>query len=181
MARQILPLSGRKLDIAIQAFVCVNLLLITYVVELEQLVMANPSHFTYPLWPPEPAVDLSHWWGYNFDHDLLARPAWWRVTIWFDNLGFGPFYLVTIYAYIKGKDWIQIPSVIYASAFFTIVLIILGEAWRGQYASPHLPIVLLANLAWLTFPVIIIARMWRAAHPFTRAVETVAAPAASTL
>lgn len=181
MARQTIPLARRKLDIAILVFFCINLLFITYVVDVEQLVIANPSHFTYPLWPPKPAVDLIHWWGRNFDHDLLARPAWWKVTIWIDNLGFGPFYVVAIYAFAKGRDWIRIPSVIYASTLFTIVLVILGEEWRGQHASPHLPIVLLANLPWLTFPLIIIARMWRAERPFTRAVEAtevVATPAA---
>ncbi len=177
MTRRVIPLSRRKLDIAIVAFFCVNVLFITYVVDLEQLVIANPSHFTYPIWPPGPAVDLIHWWGRTFDHDLLARPAWWKVTIWIDNLGFGPFYLVAIYAFVTGKDWIRIPSVMYASALFTIVLIILGEEWRGQYASPNLPIVLLANLPWLTFPVLIIARMWRAEQPFTSAAEAVATPA----
>ena len=179
MVRQTIPLSRRKLDIAIVVFFCVNLLFITYVVDLEQLVIANPSHFTYPLWPPGPAIDLIHWWGRAFDHDLLARPVWWKMTIWIDNLGFGPFYAVAIYAYLTGKDWIRMPSVIYGSALFTIVLIIMGEEWRGAHASPNLPVVALANLPWLVFPIIIIARMWRAERPFTRAVEPVAAPAVS--
>lgn len=32
----------------------------------------------------------------------------------------------------------------------------------------YLPIVFLANLPWLVFPIYIIYRMWRYPHPFTR-------------
>lgn len=168
MNRQVIPLKQRKLDIAILAFFLVNILFITYVVDLEQLVIANPDHFTYPLWPPRPAVDAIHWWGHTFDHDLIARPAWWKMTIWIDNLFFGPFYLVAIYAYAKGKEWIRLPSVIYATMLLTNVLIILGEEYAGANASPNFPVVLLANLPWLIFPFIIMARMYVAPHPFTR-------------
>jgi hypothetical protein len=169
MSRRVIPFSRRPADIAIVAFFLVNILFITYIVDLEQLVIANPAHFTYPLWPPKPAIDLIHWWGRTFDHDLIARPVWWKMTIWIDNLLFGPFYLVAIYAYIKGKEWIRLPSVIYASVLLTNVIIILGEEYAGPYASPNFPVVLLANLPWLFFPVFIIARMWRSPNPFTSA------------
>jgi hypothetical protein len=104
---------------------------------------------------------------------LLARPAWWKVTIWIDALFFGPFYIVAIYAYIKGKEWIRIPSIMYASALLTIVLVILGEEIAGTHATPHLPIVFLANLPWLLFPIYILYRMWRYPYPFTRPYQAV--------
>lgn len=172
MARMVVPLARRRVDIAIVAFFLVNLLFITYVVDLEQLVIANPYHFTYPLWPPGPAVDAIHWWGRMFDHDLMARPAWWKMTIWIDNLGFGPFYVVALFAFIKGKDWIRIPSIVYAAMLLTNVLIILAEEYAGATPSSNFPLVLLANVPWLVFPVIIIARMGLAEHPFTVAVPT---------
>jgi len=81
----------RRGDLVLIAFFLLNLLVITYVVDLEQLVIADPTHFTYPLWPPRVAVDAIHWYGYTFDHDLIARPVWWKMTIWIDNLGFGPY------------------------------------------------------------------------------------------
>lgn len=177
--RQVIPLRARKIDIGILAFFLLNLLFITYVVDLEQLVIANPYHFTYPLWPPRLAVDAIHWWGGTFDHDLMARQAWWKMTIWIDNLGFGPFYVVAIYAYLNGKEWIRVPSIIYASMLLTNVLIILAEESAGAYASPNLPMVLLANLPWLVFPIIIIARMYAATHPFTRPVAASVALAAA--
>jgi EXPERA (EXPanded EBP superfamily) len=178
MDKRPIPLSKRPGDIAILVFFVINILFITYIVDIEQLIIPDPSHFSYPLWPPPTAVDLIHWWGRTFDPVLLARPAWWKVTIWIDSLFFGPFYIVAIYAYVTGKDWIRIPSIIYGSTLITIVLIILGEEIYGIHATPHLPIVLMANLPWLLFPIYIIYRMWRSEHPFTQLVLSGQAPAA---
>ena len=46
-----------------------------FVPEGEPLVIADPNHFTYPLWPPAAMVDLVHWWGRTFDPALMAREA----------------------------------------------------------------------------------------------------------
>jgi EXPERA (EXPanded EBP superfamily) len=167
---RVIPFRDRPLDIVIVAFFLINLLFITYMVDLEQLVIPNAVHFAYPIWPPHPIVDLIHAYGRMYDHDLIARPVWWKMTIWIDNLLFGPFYVVAIYAFVKGKNWIRLPSIIYASILLTNVTIILGEENAGQYASPNFPLVLLANLAWLVFPLLVIGRMWRSERPFTRPV-----------
>ena len=167
-AGRVIPLAQRPIDIAIVAFFLVNLLFITYVVDLEQLVIANPSNFAYPLWPPPAAVDVIHWYGRTFDPLLLARPVWWKMTIWIDDLFYGPFYIVAIYTFVKGKNWIRIPSVLYAGMLFATVVIILGEEKAGPSASPNFAVVLLANLPWLLFPLILAVRMFSSATPFTR-------------
>ena len=164
-----IPLSKRPGDIAILTFFLFNLLFITYVVDFEQLVIPNPAHFTYPLWPPPAAVDIVHHYGQTFDPLLIARPLWWKTTIWIDALLFGPFYLAAIYAFIAGRNWIRIPSIIYSSMLITNVLIILSEEIFGSHASPQLPVVLLLNLPWLVFPLFIIYRMWRSPLPFREA------------
>ena len=176
--RRVVPLSPRRLDLVLLAFFVINLLFITYVVDLEQLVIANPHHFSYPWWPPRPAVDLVHWWGSHFDPDLMARPVWWTMTIWIDDLGFGPLYVLAICAYVRGWDWIRLPSVIYASMLFTKVVIILGEEYAGATPSPHFAVVLLANLPWLVFPALIVHRMAHGEHPFTEAIPPTVAPVA---
>jgi hypothetical protein len=168
--RQIIPLAKRPGDIALLGFFVVNLFVITYMVDLEQLVIADPSNFTYPLWPPPFMVDAVHWWGRTFDPVLLARPAWWQATIWIDALFFGPFYVAAIYAFIKGREWIRIPGIIYASVMLTNVTIILAEEMFGEHRTPQLGIVLLANAAWVIFPMYLIYRLGRSERPFTRAV-----------
>lgn len=74
--RTIIPLRQRKRDIAILIFFWINILFITYQVDLEQLVVPDPANFQYPIWPPRLMVDLIHWWGHNFDPVLIARPVW---------------------------------------------------------------------------------------------------------
>ncbi len=165
-----IPLRRRRPDLLFVAFFLFNLLFITYLVDIEQIIIPDPSHFQYPLWPPAPLVDLFHWYGRTYDPLLMARPPWWKATIWIDELFFGPFYAVATYAYIKGKDWIRTPSVIWASVMMTNVTIILSEEIWGPHASPQLGVVILANLAWVVFPIAVIARVSRRDHPFTESV-----------
>lgn len=167
-ARRPIPLRLRRYDLLFLAFFAINLGFITYIVDIEQIIIPDAAHFAYPLWPPAPLVDLVHWWGRTFDPVLLARPVWWKATIWIDALFFGPFYAVALYAYTRGRDWIRLPSVIWASVMLTNVTIILAEERFGPHATPRFGMVLLANLAWLVVPVAIIARMARGGeHPFT--------------
>jgi len=162
-----LPLSKRPLDIAIIIFFVINLFFITYIIDLEQLVIADANHFQYPLWPPKKMIDLVHWYGRNFDPVLIARPAWWRATIWIDSLFFGPFYVFAIYAYAKGLKWIRLISIVWASVMLANVSIILFEEVNGEHASPELFRVFLSNAAWIIFPLIVLYRMWRYENPFS--------------
>lgn len=164
------PLSARKLDWIIIGFFLINLTFITYVVDLEQLVIDDPGNFEYPLWPIPPLVDLVHWWARNFDPLQWARPPWWRATIWIDVLFFGPFYAFALYAFIKGRDWIRKPAFLWSAVMMTNVTIIMFEEYAGPHATPAPLIVTAANLPWFLFPVLVIARMWKSEHPFTRPV-----------
>ena len=166
--RTIIPLKERKLDIVFLGYFWFNLVFITYLFDLEQIVITDTSNFEYPAWPPAFIVDLGHWWGANFDPVLLERPVWWRMTIWIDAVLFGPFYMAAIYAFTKGKDWIRIPTVIFASVMLTNVTIILGEEFMGEFASPNILAVLGANASWVIVPILLIWRMWDAEHPFTK-------------
>jgi hypothetical protein len=103
MATRTIPLKRRPLDIVIVGFFLVNLLAITYVVDFEQLIIPDASHFTYPVWPPRVAVDVIHWYGRTFDPVLIARPVWWKMTIVIDDVLFGPFYVAAIYALSRAR------------------------------------------------------------------------------
>jgi hypothetical protein len=162
-----IPLAQRRGDLIFIAFFIINFVFITYQVDLEQLVVADPLHFSYPPWPPRAVIDLVHWWGRTFDPPLMAREPWWRATIWIDVLGFGPFYLAAIYAFIKGRDWIKIPAIIWAAMLFTNVVVILFEEFLGAHPTPRPGVIFAANLAWLLYPPFMIWRMARRERPFT--------------
>ena len=168
--RRTVPLRRRPLDLALIAFFAVNLLFTTYVVSLEQVVIADPFHFAPPPWPPERLLALVHWWEKSFDPLLLARPAWYRATIWLDVLAFGPFYALAIWAFATGREWIRLPSVVWAAMLFTNVFIILFDELWGIHATPHPGVVVAANASWMIVPALVVWRM-RSEHPFTEEAE----------
>jgi EXPERA (EXPanded EBP superfamily) len=176
MADSVRPLRRRPVDALFVLFFVVNAGFITYIVDLEQLVVADPQRFDQPLWPPAPLVDLVHRYGTTYDPLLMARPAFWRMTIWIDVLFFGPFYLFAIYAFVRGRGWIRVPALVWSGTMAAIVLIILMEERYGAWATPHFPIVLLLNLPWLLMPLAMIWRMRRPA-PFSAAAGPAGQPA----
>jgi EXPERA (EXPanded EBP superfamily) len=161
------PLRERKFDLIFIGFLALNAFLITYIVDLEQLVIVDPSNFDYPVWPPAPLIDLIHWYGNHFDPLLLARPPFWRMTIWIDVLLFGPFYFFALYAFIRGRDWIRVPALVWSGTMLANVLIILMDERYGVTPAPNFWMVVLFNLSWLLFPILMIIRM-RRDRPFTR-------------
>ena len=167
MEHQTIPFSQRRVDWIFVGFFLINFFFITYIVDVEQIIIADPHNFQKPLWPPEPFVRLIHWYGSSFDPLLMARPQWWKMTIWVDSLFYGPFYAFAIYAFIKGRDWIRIPAFFYSGMMFMGVTIILGEEIAGPYATSHLPLVLALNLPWLLTPIFLTLRL-RREHPFAR-------------
>jgi len=169
--RRPIPLRQRRVDLLFLAFLLVNFGFITYIVDIEQLTIPDTTNFDYPLWPPPPFVDLIHWYGESYDPLLMARPPFWQMTIWIDVIFFGPFYLFAIYAFIRGRDWIRVPALVWSGTMMANVLIILMEERFGEHATDHFGIVVAANATWLLMP---FAMMWRMRkdHPFTEPGKT---------
>jgi hypothetical protein len=175
MHNKTIPFSQRRVDWIFVGFFLINLFFITYIVDIEQLMIPDPSHFGQPVWPPESMVKLVHWYGNSFDPLLIARPQWWKMTIWIDVLFYGPFYALAIFAFVKGKDWIRIPAIFYSGMMFMGVSIILGEESAGPHATPYLALVLGLNLPWLLVPIFLTLRL-RKEHPFAEASGPISTP-----
>jgi hypothetical protein len=154
-----MPLRRRPVDLLFVVFFLVNLCFVTYVVDIEQLVIADPAHFDSPLWPPAPLVDLVHWYGNAYDPLLMARPPWWKATIWIDVLLFGPFYVAAVYAFVRRRNWIRVPALVWSGMMLSNVLIILMEELYGPRATPDVPFVLAVNVPWLLMPFAMMIRM----------------------
>lgn len=153
------PLRERPLDVVYLVFFVINFGFITYMIDIEQIVIADPARFVYPIWPPRFAVDLIHWWALRFDPVVWHRAPWYRATIWIDSLVFGPFYLAAIYAFVRAKNWIRVPALVWAGMMISIVTIILFEELAGPTPTPAPGIVAGANLPWLLFPFAVVWRM----------------------
>jgi len=164
-----IPLSHRLYDLIFIIFFLFNLFAVTYIIDLESLVLEDPRKgFKYPAWPLPFMVDIIHWWGKTFDPVLLARPVWWRATIWLDVFLFGPYYVLALYAFIKGRDWIKDLSFVWSGIMFANVFIIMMEEMIGPNATHSRIAVWAANLPWFICPLFMFLRM-RAnnGHPFT--------------
>lgn len=161
------PLRQRKVDWVFVGFFVFNFVFVSYMIDLECVLIRDTNSFDYPVWPPEPFVRLVHWYGRNYDPLLMARPPFWMMTMYIDVFVFGPFYAVALYAFIRGRDWIRVPAIIWAAMMITNVCIILNEEIFGEYRTDHLPLVVLLNLSWLILPVLTLWRMISTAHPFT--------------
>jgi hypothetical protein len=161
----VVPLRRRPVDFAFVVFFAFNAVVVTYTIDIEQLVIADPGRFDHPIWPPPAVVDFIHWYGRSFDPLLMARPAFWQMTIWIDVLLFGPFYLAAIYALVRARPWIRVPALVWSGMMASNVLIILMEQRFGVWAGPHFGVVLGAYLPWLLGAVAMFLRM-RRAEPF---------------
>jgi emopamil binding protein len=173
-------LRRRRFDWILLVFFTVNLLLITYIIDIEQLTISDPYHFRYPLWPPKPFVDMVHDYGKHYDPLLMARPAFWRMTIWIDVIWNGPFYVAAVYALARGREWIRVPALVWCGTMSAVVLIILSEEYSGVHKSPHFAFVLAVNVPWLLLPLGTAIRV-ASQHPFTELVswdDGAAAPSA---
>jgi len=176
--RQPIPLRRRPLDIGLLLFFVFNLVFVSYAISLEQIVISNPAAFAAPLWPPRALIALVHWWEKTYDPLLWARPAWYRATIWIDVLLFGPFYAVAIVAFVRGRDWIRFPCMLWAGLMFANVTIIIFDELLGVHASPHPWVVVGANLSWFVVPVVVVWRVARSEHPFPNYLSAAGPPAA---
>ncbi len=167
---KVIPLKNRPWDRLFIAFFTLNFLFICPIVDMEQLTVSDPTLMEengYPAWPPAPLIDLVHWYGFTFDPALIARPPWWQATIWIDMFFFWPFYGFAIYAFWKGRNWIRLGAIVWASVMLTNVTIIMYEEVFGPYASPHLWNVVAANLAWIVMPILTLWRMGKSVYPFS--------------
>jgi hypothetical protein len=108
----------------------VNFGFITYMIDIEQIVIPDPAHFTLSAWPPRFAVDAIHWWARSFDPVVWARAPWYRATIWIDSLVFGPFYLSRS-ARFGREELDPHPCFVWAGMMIAIVTIILFEELWG--------------------------------------------------
>ncbi|NHJ49047.1 MAG: DUF2781 domain-containing protein [Asgard group archaeon] len=175
--RTAIPIKERDLprkviDIILLVFFFINIIFICYLFDIEQLVVSGLDHEFItnngfeayvgagmaPIWPPKFIIRLNHFVG-QFDQALMERPAWWRATIWIDVILFGPFYITAIIAFIKGLNWIRIPSIMWATMMLTNVTIIFFVEFAGYPVTSDWWKIVLANLLWILIPILMIIRM----------------------
>ena len=159
-----LPLSQRKFDYFF--IVMFSLFFITSMIaDMVPTLFGN-------LDPNSSNVLMRLKYDYAKDNDILflTPPVWMRFVTGLSAFVYAPFYLVLVYSLIKGKNRVQVPSIIYGSAIFFITGVVVfgveffGEPqWRCQNPGKFLPY----NLPYVLVPLLLMIRM-RKEMPFTR-------------
>ena len=119
---------------------------------------------------PNPLARANYWYAIDADPLFMHPPVWMRFVTGLSTFVYGPFYLLLSWCLVKGKNWIQMPAVIYGTMISSITgVIVLGEEFFGepQYQTQNAPKFLALNLPYILLPMLLVARM-RKPLPFTR-------------
>ena len=119
----------------------------------------------------------------GIDPVLIANPRFVQLTVGFVSaMLFGTFYLVLIYAFVRGREWIRLPAVFYAGMVVMGTGVYLGVGILGDaplfalacgpgsgfdYKAPSALTSIAVNVPYPLVALLLVARMWRA-HPFAR-------------
>lgn len=115
-------------------------------------------------------VQSNYWYAHDADPLFMNPPFWMRIVTGLSALVYMPFYLVLVYAVVRGRNWIQLPAVIYATMISTITgIIVFGVEFFGEEPwRTGNPVKFLAfNLPYVFIPLLLLVRM-RTPAPFTR-------------
>lgn len=115
-------------------------------------------------------VKMNYNYAKGCDPLFLTPPIWMRFVTGLSAFVYGPFYLILVYAFIKGINRIQVPAIIYGTAISMITGVVVfgveffGEPqWRCQNPAKFLSL----NVPYVLIPILLIIRM-RKELPFTK-------------
>ncbi|MBN8217262.1 MAG: DUF2781 domain-containing protein [Spirochaetes bacterium] len=119
---------------------------------------------------PNLLARMNWWYAHDCDPLFMNPPFWMRICTGLSAFVYGPFYVLLAWALLKGKNWIQLPAVIYATMISVITgIIIFGVEFFGEpaFRTPNPLKFLSFNLPYVLIPLLLLARM-RKPMPFTR-------------
>jgi hypothetical protein len=115
-------------------------------------------------------VQSNYWYAHDADPLFMHPPAWMRIVTGLSAFVYMPFYVVLVFALLTARNWIQLPSVIYATMIVTLTgIVVFGVEFFGEPETrTGNPVkFLLFNLPYVLVPLILLIRM-RKPSPFTR-------------
>ena len=88
----------------------------------------------------KPSAESGYFWAravydlyaVNNDPLLIANPIYMRVMTFLSAFVFGPFYIVLVYSFIKGKNWIRPLALFYAGMIVESMIVIIVAEFVGD-------------------------------------------------
>jgi hypothetical protein len=117
-----------------------------------------------------PIVNSNYWYAHDTDPLFMHPPTWMRIATGLSAFVYMPFYILLVIALVRAWNWIQLPSVIYATMIITLTgIVIFGvELWgEPEWVTPRPGKFLAFNLPYVIVPLLLLIRM-RKPDPFRR-------------
>ncbi|EFJ40779.1 hypothetical protein VOLCADRAFT_108000 [Volvox carteri f. nagariensis] len=131
----------------------------TVIVDSQSVV---PAQY-FPSW----AKELLQWHiKTNGDHLVSSNPLWFVSLVACEILLQLPFFFVASYAFLKRRNWIRIPCIVYGSHVATTMVPILSEFLFSPEAGPKRLTLVSIYLPYLVVPVLLVVRMAVVERPF---------------
>ena len=159
-----LPLSRRRIDI----FFAIAFATFTVTSGIADLVPTLGIDFSQP--SENFLVNSNYWYAHDADPLFMNPPVWMRIVTGLSAFVYGPFYIVLVYALLRGRNWIQLPAVIYATMISSITgIIVFGVEFFGEpeFQTQNPAKFLAFNLPYVLIPLLLLIRM-RKPMPFAR-------------
>jgi hypothetical protein len=115
-------------------------------------------------------VQSNYWYAHDADPLFMNPPDWMRIVTGLSAFVYMPFYVVLVICLLTGRNWVQLPAVIYATMIVSLTgIVVFGVEFFGEPAlRTHNPVKFLVfNLPYVLVPLILLIRM-RKPLPFTR-------------
>jgi hypothetical protein len=115
-------------------------------------------------------VQSNYWYAHDADPLFMNPPDWMRIVTGLSAFVYMPFYVVLMICLLTGRNWVQLPAVIYATMIVSLTgIVVFGVEFFGEPAlRTHNPVKFLVfNLPYVLVPLILLIRM-RKPLPFTR-------------
>ncbi|GAB2986661.1 DUF2781 domain-containing protein [Amycolatopsis acidiphila] len=159
-----LPLRRRGIDI----FFAIVFAAFTVTSLISDLLPSVGVDFSHP--SSNFFVNSNYWYAHDTDPLFMHPPTWMRIITGLSAFGYMPFYVVLVFALVTGRNWIQLPAVVYATMIVTLTgIVVFGVEFFGEpeWRTPSPVKFLLFNLPYVLVPLVLLIRMRRPA-PFTR-------------
>lgn len=159
-----LPLRQRPIDIFF--IVIFSLFIVTCIISdsVEGLGLDQVAN------SPNILVQWNYTYSSNYDPLYQSHPLWLRFISGTSAFVYVFFYILLIISLAKGWNWIQLPSVIYATMIIALTGIpIMGVEFFGPVGerTPNPVVFLLYNGPYILVPLLLMIRM-RKPQPFLR-------------
>ncbi len=84
-----------------------------------------------------------------------------RVMTGIDEWVYGPMYLVLIYAFVRRREWVRLPALLFGGAIIYSTLVYFLTEFLSEGHRANLTMVTLVNIPYTIVPCLLVWRLWR--------------------